>query len=109
MASLQRCITCSEAAPGMRLSKSVSHVRDHRLFALPAGIELNEQLIQQMMKLEVPCLFVELTETRPVARIRDDEANLDVALQKIFAGANLARPLTREFFMEVRKYRAEHA
>lgn len=102
-------IATFEAEPGMRLARPLTKVFNQRLFSLPAGTELTEDLIRQMSVRGVHCLVVERPDPRDAAQLEQDRTRVESDIRRIFARADLSQPAVAGLYEAVLSYRLAHA
>jgi hypothetical protein len=101
-------ISTFEAAPGMHLARLLRNHTHQRLFQLPTGTELTDELIRQITLRGIQCLVVEERDDREDQDIERDRLQIEQETNAVFRNANLARPAIARLYDAVLQYRAEH-
>lgn len=98
-----------EVQSGMRLAKDLCEVRNHRMFKLPAGTELTEEILGQMRAWEVTCVQVEEDDNRTPEHIQADRRRIEELTHQIFSGVDATVPALNRLYQITLDYRLEHA
>ena len=109
LSTLHAYIATFEAVPGMRLARTLSKVRNHQLFLLPAGTELTEVLIRQMVVRDIPSLVVEVPDVRSEEQREQDRVRVEAEVRHCFRGADLTQPAIADLYASVLEYRMPQA
>lgn len=102
-------VTTFDARPGMHLAREVCQVRNHRMFKLPAGIELTEEILGQMKAWDINCVQVEEADNRTEEARQADWVRIENATHKIFSGVDESTPALNHLYQVTLDYRLEHA
>ena len=109
MSTLHAYIATFEAVPGMRLARDLNKVSNHQLFLLPAGTELTEVLIRQLVVRDIHSLVVEVPDARSGEKREQDRVRVEAEVRHCFRGADLTRPAVACLYASVLEYRMPHA
>lgn len=99
-------IPATEAEVGMALAAPLKVVNHGRLrLSLPAGHELTDDNLQQMIANSAEFIFVAVPDTRSDEQIATDTAEVAHRAMDIFSGADLSEPVMASLFDQILAYR----
>ena len=100
-----RFVTSSEAEPGMTLAFAIQAVRSNQLFKLSAGVELTEELIDQLRRRQVNCFAIAVADTRSVEEIARQLIADQAQIQAAFAALDTGTGVAGQLYSSVMEYR----
>ncbi|HEY5310819.1 MAG TPA: hypothetical protein VIK97_20070, partial [Casimicrobiaceae bacterium] len=95
-----------EARPGMVLGALLTVVTDGVLrFSLPSGHVLTEDNLFQLAAHHAEVIYVQEPDPRSAEEVEAEAAMATARVNSIFAGADLANPVTAALFAQVLRFR----
>ena len=95
-----------EARPGMVLGALLTVVTDGVLrFSLPSGHVLTEDNLFQLAAHHAEVIYVQEPDPRSAEEIEAEAAAATARVNSVFAGADLANPVTAALFAQVLRFR----